>query len=85
MQRESLNETREQSREDKGEDGERKMRPPPLRAKGKERSVMYALLANHPHHFPLQWVLLWNSTLTLICCLVNLVLNLYSVECSNIL
>ncbi len=32
MQRESLNETREQSREDKGEDGERKMRPPPLRA-----------------------------------------------------
>jgi len=31
--RESLNETREQSREDKGEDGERKMRPPPLRAK----------------------------------------------------
>ncbi len=35
MQRESLNETREQSREDKGEDGERKMRPPPLRAKEK--------------------------------------------------
>ncbi len=37
MQRESarvsLNETREQSREDKGEDGERKMRPPPLRAR----------------------------------------------------
>ncbi len=34
MQRESLNETREQSREDKGEAGERK-RPPPLRAKEK--------------------------------------------------
>ncbi len=38
MQRESLNETREQSREDKGEDGERKMRPPLLRAKEKEHS-----------------------------------------------
>ncbi len=37
MQRESLNETREQSREDKGEDGEKKMRPPPLRAKEKKR------------------------------------------------
>ncbi len=37
MQRESLNETREQSRQDKGEDGEKKMRPPPLRAKEKKR------------------------------------------------
>ncbi len=40
MQRESLNETREQSREDKGEDGERKMRPPPLRAKENGRWVV---------------------------------------------
>ncbi len=38
VQRESLNETREQSREDKGEDGERKMRPPPLRAKEKSQT-----------------------------------------------
>ncbi len=41
MQRESLNETREQSREDKGEDGERKLRPPPLRAKEKKIIRLY--------------------------------------------
>ncbi len=41
VQRESLNETREQSREDKGEDGERKMQPPPLRAK--EKVVLYTV------------------------------------------
>ncbi len=44
MQRESLNETREQSREDKGEDGERKMRPPPLRAKEKDELIVMNLL-----------------------------------------
>ncbi len=49
VQRESLNETREQSREDKGEDGERKMRPPPLRAKEK-RSWPQRPLACHKHN-----------------------------------
>ncbi len=43
MQRESLNETREQSREDKGEDRERKMRPPPLRAKEKRSHCVVRL------------------------------------------
>ncbi len=38
VQRESLTETREQSREDKGEDGERK-RPPPLRARREEATA----------------------------------------------
>ncbi len=49
VQRESLNETREQSREDKGEDGERKMRPPPLRAKEKKllHKINEALLLNN--------------------------------------
>ncbi len=41
MQRVS-HETREQSREDKGEDEERK-RPPPLRAKEKESSSKFNL------------------------------------------
>ncbi len=43
MQRESLNETREQIREDKGEDGERKMRPPLLRAKEKRKGEVIVL------------------------------------------
>ncbi len=41
-------ETREQSREDKGEDGERK-RPPPLRAKEKESITNYRHLNYNSH------------------------------------
>ncbi len=61
MQRESLDETREQSREDKGEDGERKMRPPPLRAKEKRPVSLLPFIAKTLERVVFNQVLLFLS------------------------